>query len=112
MTCMNEVIARHRKLVEQYPQNEMARFSLGKALYDDAQFAAAREQFTVALERKPEWMAVQILLGKCDLQLGDRAAAKNAFERALQLAVAQNHERFETRPHPVAGKFKIADAVS
>jgi tetratricopeptide (TPR) repeat protein len=89
---MNEVIARHEKMVAQFPQNELARFSLGKALFDAGEFARAREQFVVALERKPDWMVVQILIGKCDLALGHKAAARAAFERALQLAVEQSHE--------------------
>ncbi len=38
------------------------------------------------------WMAVQILVGKCDLELGDPAAARAAFERARDLALAQHHE--------------------
>ena len=36
--------------------------------------------FAVALARKPDWMAVQILLGKCDLSLGNRDAARTAFD--------------------------------
>lgn len=79
-------------MVEKFPNNEMARFSLGKALFDAGQFAEARGQFVAALGRKPDWMVVQILIGKCDLQAGDRAGAKLAFERALQLAIDQNHE--------------------
>ena len=54
--------------------------------------AAAREQFEIALAKKPEWMVVQILIGKCELGLGDKAKAKAAFERAKQLAIEQNHE--------------------
>lgn len=79
-------------MVEKFPANEMARFSLGKALFDSGLFAEAREQFVVALQKKPDWMVVQILIGKCDLQAGDKVAAKHAFERALQLAISQNHE--------------------
>ena len=56
------------------------------------QFGEAREQFVAALQKKPDWMVVQILIGKCDLQAGDKAGAKQAFERALQLAIEQNHE--------------------
>ena|SRR2546425_10058838 len=89
---MNDVIAKYEKLIEQYPNNELARFSLGKAYFDARQFALAREQFQHALNRKPDWMAVQILTGKCELALGNRAAARAAFERARQLAVEQNHE--------------------
>ena len=89
---MNDIVARWQKLVEQQPNNELARFSLGKAWFDLGQFAAANEQFQIALARKPDWMVAQILIGKCAQALGDKAAAKSAFERALQLAVAQHHE--------------------
>jgi hypothetical protein len=35
---------------------------------------------------------VQILIGKCELALGNKSAAKISFERAKQLAIEQNHE--------------------
>jgi tetratricopeptide (TPR) repeat protein len=89
---MNDAIARHKKLLEQYPDNELARFSLGKAYFDAGQFEAAREQFALALSRKPDWMVVRILTGKCELAMGDVVAARKAFERARQLAKEQNHE--------------------
>lgn len=89
---MNDTIARYEKMVEQFPQNELARFSLGKALFDAAEFARAKEHLTVALTKKPDWMVVQILIGKCDAALGDKASAKAAFQHALQLAIDQHHE--------------------
>src|SRR4051812_43188837 len=89
---MNDAIARYQKLLEQYPNHELARFSLGKAYFDLGQFAAAREQFGLALARKPDWMVAQILAGKCELALGQQAEAKAAFERARQLAVEQDHQ--------------------
>jgi tetratricopeptide (TPR) repeat protein len=89
---MNDTIDRYRKLLEQYPNNELARFSLGKAYFDLEQFAAAKQEFHLALAKKPDWMVVQILIGKCDLALGDKPAAKAAFERARQLAIEQTHE--------------------
>lgn len=89
---MNATIERSLKLLEQYPSNELARFSLGKAYYDLGQFALAKEQFVLALDRKPDWMAVRILTGKCDLSLGDRPAAIASFQQARQLALTQNHE--------------------
>lgn len=89
---MNDSIARAQKLAQQFPDNEMARFSLGKALFDHGEKAAAKEQLEAALARKPDWMVVQILIGKCELALGDTAAAKIAFERARQLAIEQDHQ--------------------
>jgi tetratricopeptide (TPR) repeat protein len=89
---MNESIARYQKLLEQYPENELARFSLGKAYFDAADFIRAKEQFNFAIAKKPDWMVVRILIGKCELALGDKAAARASFESARQLALAQNHE--------------------
>ncbi len=79
-------------MVAQFPGNELARFSLGKALFDAGDFALAKDQLAVALNRKPDWMVVQILIGKCERALGNKACAKAAFERALQLALDQSHE--------------------
>ena len=89
---MSEAIARYEKMVEQFPQNELARFSLGKALFDAGQFARAKEHLEVALAKKPDWMVVQILIGKCELSLANKTSAKISFERAKQLAIKQNHE--------------------
>ncbi|MEO6035000.1 MAG: tetratricopeptide repeat protein [Verrucomicrobiota bacterium] len=89
---MNDSIARHKKLLEQYPDNELARFSLGKAYFDAGQIAEANEQFGKAIAKKPDWMVVRILIGKCELALGNPAAAKICFQRARQLAIEQNHE--------------------
>ena len=85
-------IEKHQALVDQFPNNEMARFSLGKALHNAGQWVEAKEQFAIALERKPDWMVVQILVGKCDLALGDTTAAKAAFERGRELAIEQEHD--------------------
>jgi tetratricopeptide (TPR) repeat protein len=89
---MNEAIERSKKLLVQFPDNELARFSLGKAYFDLEQFSEAKAHFELALARKPDWMVVQILIGKCDLALGNRPSARAAFTRARQLALDQNHE--------------------
>jgi len=89
---MNEAIERHKKLLEQFPNNELARFSLGKAYFDNGDVVAAREEFEIALAKKPDWMVVQILIGKCELALGNKDKARAAFDRARQLAIEQNQE--------------------
>lgn len=78
-------------MVEQAPDNELARFSLGKALFDQQEYDQAKEHLGVALAKKPDWMAVQILLARCDLNLGHKADAKAALERARDLARQQGH---------------------
>ena len=89
---MNDAIARHQKMVEQFPDNELARFSLGKALYDVREYAQAVEHLACALAKKPDWMAVEILIGRCELALGNKETAKKALTHARQLAVQQNHD--------------------
>jgi tetratricopeptide (TPR) repeat protein len=89
---MNEIIERYTKLLDQYPTNELARFSLGKAYFDVGAFARAREQFELALAKRADWMVAQILLGKCESASGNAKAARQAFERARKLALDQNHE--------------------
>ncbi len=79
-------------MVEQHPQNELARFSLGKGLFDRGDFDGALAQFEVALGKKPDWMVVQILIGKCHLSSGRRDQARAAFEKARRLAIEQHHE--------------------
>lgn len=89
---MSETIERFEKLLSQNPKNGLARFSLAKALFDSNRFAEAKVHFEHALVQKPEWMMAQILLGKCDLALGEKERARAAFQRGLQLAIDQHHE--------------------
>jgi tetratricopeptide (TPR) repeat protein len=89
---VNSDIVRYEQMVAQFPGNELARFSLGKALFDAGEIARAKEHFEAALTKKPDWMVVQILIGKCEIALGHTTSAKAAFERALKLAIEQNHE--------------------
>ena len=89
---MSEAIQRFETMLQRNPQNGLARFSLGKALFDANRFAEAQSHFEAALQQKPDWMVVQILLGKCQLALGARELARHSFERGLELAIAQHHE--------------------
>ena len=89
---MNPSIQKFTALVEQHPGNELARFSLGKALFDAADYTGALQQFEIALKKRGDWMVVVILSGKAHLALGDQPKARSCFERALELAIAQNHE--------------------
>ena len=89
---MNETVARYKKLLDQYPNNELARFSLGKAYFDIEEFALAKVQFELALTKRADWMVAQILLGRCELALGNPEGAKRVFEQARRLAIDQHHE--------------------
>jgi predicted Zn-dependent protease len=85
-------IEKYRNLIQENPNNDLLRFSLGKILFDAGQYREAKEQFETAILIKPDWMAVQILIAKCELQLGNQAAARVATEKAHLLAKKQNHQ--------------------
>jgi len=91
-TAPSPEIALFAELVSRYPDHELYRFSLAKALFDSGRHAEAATHFEAALEKKPEWMAAAILAGKCRVALGQNAEAKLLLERALALAEAQHHD--------------------
>ncbi len=81
-----------RKMVEKAPENELFRFSLGQSLFDEGFHGEAIEHLEACCQKKAEWMMPLILLGKSHLQLGQTKQARETLEKALALAVAQNHE--------------------
>lgn len=89
---MTSPIEKHQAAVAANPANPLARFSLGKALYDAGRFEDAAAHFGVALELKPDWMVVAILMGKIHQRLGLVPQAIDFLKRARDLAHQQNHE--------------------
>ena len=85
-------IAKYAAMLAMNSNNELARFSLGHALYDAGRYAEAAETFRVCIQRKPDWMVSTILLGRSQLQLGDKSAARETLEKARQLAIDQHHD--------------------
>jgi uncharacterized protein HemY len=81
-----------KKRVEEFPQNELFRFSLGKACFDQQLYAEAIQHFEIALQKKADWMAVAILLGKSHLQLNQTEKAKEYLRLGQRLAQEQKHE--------------------
>jgi Flp pilus assembly protein TadD len=92
MPTPDELIARYGGLLAKRPNDELLRFSLGKALYDAGRYADAEEQLRLALAAKPDWMVVTMLLAQCALRRDDAAGAKALYEKALQFAIDQDHE--------------------
>ena len=88
----DELIARYEALLQQRPGDELALFSLGKALFDAGRLAEAETHLKAALQAKPDWMVVTMLLAKCALHRDDKAEARKLYENALGFAIAQHHE--------------------
>lgn len=78
--------------VQSRPDNMLFRFSLGQALYEEGQTAAAIPHLLKCAESRADWMLPRILLGKAYLQQGQPADAKPILETALALAIEQHHE--------------------
>jgi predicted negative regulator of RcsB-dependent stress response len=88
----NERIEKARELVAKFPGNDLARFSLAQALVDAGDLAGAREHLRPLCEKKSDWMVAHILLGKCLAATGEAVEARQVWEHAHGLAVAQHHD--------------------
>jgi Flp pilus assembly protein TadD len=88
----DDLIARYEAVLQQRPGDELALFSLGKALFDAGRFDEAEVHLQAGLRAKPDWMVVTMLLARCALHRGDKAAARQLYENALGFAIAQYHE--------------------
>jgi Flp pilus assembly protein TadD len=86
------LIAKYEALLKSRPDDELLRFSLGKALLDAGRVDEAESELRTALAAKEDWMIVTMLLAKIAGQKGDKASAKEMWERGLQFAIDQHHE--------------------
>ncbi|MBL4575220.1 MAG: molecular chaperone DnaJ [Opitutaceae bacterium] len=87
---------RFKDLVSKNPDNEMFRFSLAQALFNEEDFSGSLPHFQKCIEKKPEWMMATILLGKAHLNLQNRKEALPLLKKALTLAIEQDHEEPES----------------
>src|ERR1700683_3998443 len=85
------LISKYEALLKSRPDDELLRFSLGKALLDAGRVDEAERELRTALAAKDDWMIVTMLLAKIAGQKGDKVAAKEMWERGLQLAIDQDH---------------------
>jgi Flp pilus assembly protein TadD len=86
------LIAKYEGLLKSRPDDELIRFSLGKALFDARRLDESEAQLQAALNLKPDWMVVTILLAKIALLRGDKVTARGLFEKGLELAITQHHD--------------------
>ena len=86
------LVAKYEGLLKARPNDELIKFSLGKALLDAGRIDEAEVQLRAALEMKPDWMIVTMLLAKIAGQKNDKVTAKTLWEKGLELAIAQHHD--------------------
>ena len=85
-------IAQALELWKNFPDNDLSRYNLAQAYFDAGDYANAGEHLRPLCAKKPDWMVVHILLGKCLLNAGERDEARRVLEHALELAIEQHHD--------------------
>lgn len=74
-----------RDALAQDPTNELAHFSLANELLEEGEYREALGHYRSALESNPDWMRVHIQIGRCHLELGERAEARSSLLKAKEL---------------------------
>ncbi len=87
-----EKVEKFRRLVEQNPGNELARFSLGTSLVAVLQHEEAEKHFAAALESKPDWVMAYIYRARCLIHLGNHRLAREMLLRGREHSIAQRHD--------------------
>jgi len=81
-----------RQQVAKDPNNQLFRFSLGQALFEEGAYEDAQEHLQFCINNRDDWMMPRILLGKALIETGEPHVAKPILADALKLAEIQNHE--------------------
>jgi tetratricopeptide (TPR) repeat protein len=87
-----EKIQKFRRMLESDPENELALYSLGSALFDDGNFEEAEGLFGRALEHRSDWVMAYILRARCLIRLKRYAEARPLLEQGRAHSVEQQHE--------------------
>jgi tetratricopeptide (TPR) repeat protein len=89
---MSAKIDKWAQLVAKNPDNELARYSLASAYYDEGRFAEAEPHFMRALELKDDWVMAYILRARCLIRLGRAEEAKPLLARGREHSIRQRHD--------------------
>ena len=85
-------IDRFSQMVAKHPDSELARFSLGSALFEAGRFADAEPHFARALELKDDWVVAGIFRARCLIHLGRADEARPVLATARRHSIAPHHE--------------------
>jgi tetratricopeptide (TPR) repeat protein len=86
--ALEERIRVLRRALDSDPDDEMAWYGLGRALFDLGRAGEAADAFRRALEARPAYTAAHRELGRALVAAGDAAGARDAFRRGLETAAA------------------------
>jgi Flp pilus assembly protein TadD len=83
--------AQFRQLTVDFPDSPMGHFSLGKLLLEESRFVEAAESFDRAVKLSPDYAAAYLALGTAHAGARQIESAREALERAREVALSQNH---------------------
>jgi tetratricopeptide (TPR) repeat protein len=83
---LEEAIRVSREGLQKHPAYPSARMTLGRALLDTGDIAAARLEFETVLKGAPDNILASRFLGECLEGLGDLAGARDRYKATLALA--------------------------
>jgi tetratricopeptide (TPR) repeat protein len=121
----DDAIGQYRQALQSMPDNAAIRKNLALAYFKKSDFKDARNEFEIARKADPESVQLAILLGDCELRLGQAAdavamltpleagnAANTDFEYVLGTALIGDGKRLDgvTRVEKVAQATSGADA--
>ena len=86
MSEIDKRIAQFQNMAQADPENEMAHFSLGKALYDAGRFGEAAESFVRCTELAPQMSKAFQLAAECYLKTDNRDMAGQLATRGYAIA--------------------------
>ena len=79
-------------LLNEDPDNELIRFSLGKALLEEKNWKRAAVEFERLVALDPEYALAWAFLARSRLQSGDLKGAREACDKGMPIALKQKHE--------------------
>jgi uncharacterized protein HemY len=87
----NDREAQFKQLVADFPQSPMGHFSLGKLYLEQKRWDEAAASLERATQLDPSYAAAMVSLGDAHAAAGRAERAREVFERAKELALAQKH---------------------
>ncbi len=84
-----------QKMIENGRDSAMLRLSLGSALQQQGDLAAARIHLQAAVKLDPQYSAAWKALGKVELEAGDQAAARTAWQNGIDVAIKRGDKQAE-----------------
>src|SRR4051812_24405132 len=83
--------AKYLATIARFPDSPLGHFSLGKYRLEQARFAEAAAALARCTELDPSYAAALMALGDAHAGAGDPAAARAAYARGREAALAQKH---------------------